>query len=718
MNVHEISSNILLKESKNQLEASPVYDWSAPQADNYYRRVSLDELREMDPCIPVGIDYKKGEALVSNMAHALTVGYTGSGKDQVIAWNILDVWNKFKSKPSLAIFDYKEEMQRQFAESYRESGYDVYIYDTRHASVSDAYNPFLIIYDSYHAAQRIKEKLDRGASRFGKKFEGVVYKSSAEAYQNAYAKYQEYMDTVYTRTSAFVLKAVIDDPKNMSWILGERALVTGMIMMMLFDSKDPTLTGMTRERFTVKTLSNIMNTIMIDTDTFTEWLKRGKEIFEVQSALSILESHAQATRDSYVTGAMMAIARFANRQISLLTRTEDSIDVKKIANSESPTVIFITCQEDQEIANELCMDFLSDLIEELKTVADKNRSKSLDRDWLFLLNEFGNMPKIPNYQTKITTLRSYRIWMFMEVQSYEQLINIYGKENAATIIGNCDYTFFLGSASYETNKSFSSMMGLRPDVETSASIARGELQIAKRAANIPNVRISDIEELRLGEFFLQTSPKYCKLKSYMTPYFQRPDVTLQLDVTKEYLPFVLSEENYDLEEIVNKKREEERKKREAEEAAEAEERKHREEETQKKAADTIFFDRFREPFGRRNTDAAPRSLSDLFRDADAIDTLDVLDDNVDPSSDISPEIMEKAIKQHREQCSLDLIREIIIDNPTVSRTRCISELKKKIDCVKAVGVAESVLSPFRMAYRRVSKMSNSDFIAFRIRCTS
>ena len=75
----------------------------------------------------------------------------------------------------------------------------------------------------------------------------------------------------------------------------------------------------------------------------------------------------------------------------------------------------------------------------------------------FLLDEFANIPKIPDFDNKIATARSRDIWFHLFIQAYDQLELIYGPQTANIIIDNCNQQAFLGSQSIATKERFAPM---------------------------------------------------------------------------------------------------------------------------------------------------------------------------------------------------------------------------------------------------------------------
>lgn len=69
-----------------------------------------------------------------------------------------------------------------------------------------------------------------------------------------------------------------------------------------------------------------------------------------------------------------------------------------------------------------------------------------------LIDEAANIGKIPNLSEKLASCRKYRLYISLLFQNYSQIVKVYGKEDANSIIGNCDTMVFLGGADSDTLK--------------------------------------------------------------------------------------------------------------------------------------------------------------------------------------------------------------------------------------------------------------------------
>lgn len=96
----------------------------------------------------------------------------------------------------------------------------------------------------------------------------------------------------------------------------------------------------------------------------------------------------------------------------------------------------------------------------------------------FILDEFANIGRVPDFDKKISTSRSRKIQFSVILQNLDQLEAVYEK-SFETIIGNCDTHLFLGSNSQKTVEYFSKALG-------SKTISRESVSISKDRAYVRN----------------------------------------------------------------------------------------------------------------------------------------------------------------------------------------------------------------------------------------
>lgn len=89
-------------------------------------------------------------------------------------------------------------------------------------------------------------------------------------------------------------------------------------------------------------------------------------------------------------------------------------------------------------------DFAHKQLEKMKKGrVERNPKARLPIHVRMMLDEFANIPTIPDFDTKVATVRKYEVSVTIILQSLNQMQKLYEKD-WETIIGNCDNTIYLG----------------------------------------------------------------------------------------------------------------------------------------------------------------------------------------------------------------------------------------------------------------------------------
>jgi len=134
----------------------------------------------------------------------------------------------------------------------------------------------------------------------------------------------------------------------------------------------------------------------------------------------------------------------------------DELELDKIG--EEKTALFVIISDTNATFNFLVSIMYSQLFDLLCVKADDQYHGRLPIHVRFLLDEFANIGQIPQFEKKIATIRSREISAAIIVQAKSQLKAIY-KDNAETIVGNCDTTLFLGGSEKTTLKDIEESLG-------------------------------------------------------------------------------------------------------------------------------------------------------------------------------------------------------------------------------------------------------------------
>ncbi|MGM0878103.1 MAG: VirD4-like conjugal transfer protein, CD1115 family [Bacillota bacterium] len=117
--------------------------------------------------------------------------------------------------------------------------------------------------------------------------------------------------------------------------------------------------------------------------------------------------------------------------------------------------------------------FFNQMFQELYKVGAQHGAK-LPQPVVFILDEFPNLGKFPDYEKFLATCRGYGIGVCTIVQNITQLQEKYGREQAESILGNCGIKICLGNVNQTTAKYYSDLMG-----KTTAKMETGSTSKSK-----------------------------------------------------------------------------------------------------------------------------------------------------------------------------------------------------------------------------------------------
>jgi len=178
-----------------------------------------------------------------------------------------------------------------------------------------------------------------------------------------------------------------------------------------------------------------------------------------------IEIAPEKTYSSILSTLQSKLGKFDSKEIAELTST-DTINFQDIGNKK--TAVYVISSDTHTAYDFLLTIFFSQMIQQLYDHADQNGG-ALKIPTYFILDEFANIGKIPDFDKKISTSRSRKLSFSVILQNLDQLEAVYEK-SYETIIGNCDTHVFLGSNSYKTVEYFSKALGEKTIERDSISV--------------------------------------------------------------------------------------------------------------------------------------------------------------------------------------------------------------------------------------------------------
>ncbi len=486
----------------------------------------------------------KGKLKVNFMsgAHSLVIGSTGSGKTTTFINPMIQLLAATNCGSSMIITDPKGELFELHSKYLKERGYDVLVLDLRDTYSSSRWNPLEPIWDMY------REYLKAGSGIVAhrdpmdnypdlKKVDGVCESGSLWCEWNGKA----YADLHHCQDDVAVAKQKIYDEmfedlndlvsgicpitneKDPLWEKGARSIVLATCLAMLEDSEDPRL-EMTKEKFNFFNLNKILTNSENNYKALKNYFAGRSPLSQAVTLSRQVLASAEQTLSSYMSITFDKMNLFNDRGICGLTSATD-IHAEQFA--DRPTVLFLKIPDEKDTRHGLASLFVLSMYKALIKVASSREDLSLPRNVYFIMDEFGNMPKIEKFDKMITVGRSRKIWFNMVVQSYAQLNNIYGEGVADVVKSNCAMKMFIGSNDIGTCKEFSELCGNKTVRTTSTSSStgskEGDVNISNQLQTRPLIYPSELQKLNnkesTGNAIIVTFGNY-PLKTKYTPSYR------------------------------------------------------------------------------------------------------------------------------------------------------------------------------------------------------
>ena len=488
---------------------------------------------------------KKGNdesVMFNSPCHSIIIGATGSGKTTTFVSPMIQILASTKAGSSMVMTDPKGELFSLHSAYLQQRGYDVKVIDLRDTYSSYRWNPLDSIWDNYqkyadahnnaylHHDELPKDfPLGSPAESFNDKgtwyeFEGKAYSEYNDLVNAIKVFKRKTFDEVYEDLNDLVSVLVpIENERDPMWEKGARSIVLATLLAMLEDSEIKEL-KMTKDKYNFFNLAKILQNSSDDYLQLRRYFMGRDPLSKALSLSKQVCDAAESTRASYMSVVYEKLTLFNDAGICGLTSSSDFVPEDLAAR---PTALFLKIPDEKTTRHNLAGIFILNLYKQLIKVASQNPDLSLPRNVYYILDEFGNMPKIENFDKMITVGRSRKIWFNMIVQSYSQLNNVYGDKVADIIKGNCGIKMFIGSNDMTTCKEFSELCGNITVVtrSTSGSDLDKAVNVSSQTQTRPLIYPSELQRLNhgsdIGHSVIVTFGNY-PFKSYFTPSFKVP----------------------------------------------------------------------------------------------------------------------------------------------------------------------------------------------------
>ncbi len=549
------------------------------ELDKNFKHCKYTDLKNLSiKGVPFRFELKHGNINIhfTPDCHVLIVGASGTGKTACWVEPTMQIVSELKNKPSLFITDPKGEIFSHHSLKLKNQGYNVLQLDLTQPYASKRWNPLENIFLQWQKRLHMEEtilkhtndpiknypnllKASEIDSAAWYEFEGKAFATLRETLVEVDVEKQKIKDDCFESLTD-IASAIVPsdpDPKNKQWTDGARDYFLACLIAMLEDSENEQL-GMTKEKYNFfnayKIAMNKEDDYEVVKDYFSgrDPLSKSKEL-----STNITQTKATVTRDGYMSSLTTNLSLFSDNGICFLTSSND-IDFSDF--DEKPTAFFIKIPDERATRYKLASVCISQAYKEFVQKARANENVTSDkmahlkRPLYYILDEFANMPKIEGLNRIITVARSRWIFLNMAIQSYSQLDDVYGKEVAEIVRGQCRATLFYGTPDLKTREEFSKELGnhtIEVDSRTKNEGGGKEKSSSSTSTSmqqVPLIYPSELDKIPLGQNITNNFQQY-PCKSVVTPYFKCLDIYKIGSIPAEFIPgrtFKESEVFYDI----------------------------------------------------------------------------------------------------------------------------------------------------------------------------
>ena len=340
--------------------------------------------------------------------NVLVIGGSGSGKTRFFVKP-----NLMQMHSSYCVTDPKGTIVLECGKMLEDNGYEIKILNTINFKKSMRYNPF--------------------------------------AYLRSEKDILKLVQTIIANTKGEGEKAGED-----FWVKAEKLYYTALIGYIFYEAP--------REEKNFATLLDMIDASEVreDDETYMNPIDRLFEALEKKEPTHFAVKQykkyklaAGKTAKSILISCGARLAPFDIQELRDLMK-EDELELDTLGDRK--TALFVIISDTDDTFNFVVSIMYSQLFNLLCDKADDVYGGRLPVHVRCLLDEFANIGLIPKFEKLIATIRSREISASIILQAQSQLKAIY-KDNADTIVGNCDSTLFLGGKEKTTLKELSETLG-------------------------------------------------------------------------------------------------------------------------------------------------------------------------------------------------------------------------------------------------------------------
>ena len=359
--------------------------------------------------------------------HTLIFGSTGSKKTRLFCMPLIQFF--IRAGESFIATDPKGELYARTAGHAKANGYDTVVLNFRDIGKGDMWNPLTIPYRLYNSGKK-----DEAVSMLN----DFVRNIAEPQFMNTNDRFwPEMASSLALAHLLLLMEAATEEEANVASLAALCSNAsTQMLSGLSVNMRQDTIAGLNYQNVYTspeKTLQSIMVSLFAMIRVF----------------------NTQRNLTNMLSGNTVDVAEFGRKK----------------------TAVYLIIPDEKNTYHFMVTTFIKQAYEILIAEAQKEENRQLPIRVNFVLDEFCNLPQIPDMPSMISAARSRNMRYFLVAQSLHQLKGRYG-ENADTIKGNCDNWVFLTSKELDLLNEISQLCGSYCTAEghTRSLISVSELQ--------------------------------------------------------------------------------------------------------------------------------------------------------------------------------------------------------------------------------------------------
>lgn len=374
--------------------------------------------------LPVWADTKTAYLDASD-THTIIFGSTGSKKTRLFCMPMINMM--IKAGESFVVTDPKAELFSKTSGLAKEKGYDIVVLNLRDIGQGDCWNPLQIPYEFYHNGNK----------------------------DLAVSLLNDFMSTISEPHRAAT--------KDIFWV--ETAASLGLAnLLLLMECSSP------EEAHLGSFASMCTNKSMEELDAISALLNENS--IAAINYRSVFASAPNTLRSILISlYAMVRIFMTQKKLTSMLSKS--TFDARDFGRRK--TAVYLIIPDEKSTYHFLITTFIKQVYETLINEAQKEKDGKLPVRVNFVLDEFCNIPAIPDMSSMISAARSRNMRYYLIVQGLRQLNAKYDLD-AETIKGNCENWVFLTSKELALLNEISDLCGT---IVTGSGIQRKLISVSE-----------------------------------------------------------------------------------------------------------------------------------------------------------------------------------------------------------------------------------------------